>query len=91
MGMQLTLFVVRNPCNSDNYILGTDVSGLAWFIDNGDVFIETDGNENPLLVLLKNHGFNYIRLCTFVEPSADYSYASVIGTWFTAKKTALAG
>src|SRR4029079_19197443 len=28
------------------------------------------------LSLLKNHGFNFVRLRTFVEPSAPYGYAS---------------
>jgi arabinogalactan endo-1,4-beta-galactosidase len=32
-----------------------------------------------MLALLKNHGFNYIRLRTFVEPNADFGYASAIG------------
>jgi len=74
--------------NSDNYILGADVSSLKEFTDNGAIFIDTDGNEKPLLALLKNHGFNYIRLRTFVDPSHDYGYASGAGEWCNAKSEA---
>ena len=69
----------------NDYILGADVSSLAEHVDNGAVFIDTDGNEKPLIALLKNHGFNYIRLRTFVDPSADYGYASGLGEWCNTK------
>lgn len=83
-----TEVVVDNTRTSDNYILGADVSSLAEFIDNGAVFIDTDGNQKPLLALLKNHGFNYIRLRTFVDPAADYGYAAGDGAWCNAKMKA---
>lgn len=77
-----------NTRNSDNYILGADVSSLGELVDRGAIFIDTDGNEKSLLALLKNHGFNYIRLRTFVEPSADYGYASGEGAWCSTKNEA---
>jgi len=61
---------------SSNYILGADISSLNELVDQGAVFIDTDGEEKTLPALLKNHGFNYIRLRTFVNPSADYGYAA---------------
>jgi arabinogalactan endo-1,4-beta-galactosidase len=70
---------------SEDYILGADVSSLAEYVDKGAIFIDTDGQEKPLLLLLKNHGFNYIRLRTFVEPGAEYGYASGEGQWCEAK------
>lgn len=76
------------PRSSEDFILGADVSSLAEYVDNGAVFIDTDGNEKPLLVLLKNHGFNYIRLRTFIDPRADYGYASGDGQWCSAKSEA---
>ena len=78
----------ENTHQRDHYILGADVSSLAEHVDKGAIFIDTDGNEKTLLTLLKNHGFNYIRLRTFVDPSADYGYASGDGTWCTAKTEA---
>ena len=77
-----------NTRQSEQYILGADVSSLAEQVDNGAVFIDTDGYEKPLLTLLKNHGFNYIRLRTFVDPSADYGYATGFGTWCETKNEA---
>lgn len=64
------------PRNSDNYWLGADISSLAEQVDKGAIFVDTDGRERSLLALLKNHGFNAIRLRTFVEPANRYGYAS---------------
>jgi arabinogalactan endo-1,4-beta-galactosidase len=52
------------------------------------VFVDTDGVEKSMFALLKNHGFNYIRLRTFVEPYADYGYATGFGNWCEAKAEA---
>lgn len=59
-----------------SYILGADISSADESIDFGSVFVDTDGSEKSLLELLRNHGFNYIRLRTFVNPLAEYGYAS---------------
>jgi arabinogalactan endo-1,4-beta-galactosidase len=77
-----------NAGQSKPYILGADVSSLAEYVDNGAVFVDTDGVEKSMLELLKNHGFNYIRLRTFVEPYADYGYATGFGNWCEAKAEA---
>jgi arabinogalactan endo-1,4-beta-galactosidase len=58
------------------FILGADISSVDEALDFGVVFVDTDGVEKSLLELLKNHGFNYIRLRTFVDPLAQYGYAS---------------
>lgn len=87
-GNQIEEIPTSDIRNSDNYILGADVSSLGELTDNGAIFIDTDGNEKSLLELLKNHGFNYIRLRTFVDPTADYGYASGDGSWCTAKNEA---
>jgi arabinogalactan endo-1,4-beta-galactosidase len=77
-----------NAGQSKPYILGADVSSLAEYVDNGAVFVDTDGVEKSMFALLKNHGFNYIRLRTFVEPYADYGYATGFGNWCEAKAEA---
>jgi arabinogalactan endo-1,4-beta-galactosidase len=58
------------------FILGADISSADEASRGGSVFIDTDGVEKPLMQLLQNHGFNYIRLRTFVDPQAAYGYAS---------------
>jgi arabinogalactan endo-1,4-beta-galactosidase len=59
-----------------NFILGADISSIDETVDFGSVFVDTDGQEKSLIEILKNHGFNYIRLRTFVDPLAEYGYAS---------------
>jgi arabinogalactan endo-1,4-beta-galactosidase len=80
--------VGNNIEQSRPYILGADISSLAEYVDNGAVFIDTDGVEKSMLALLKNHGFNYIRLRTFVEPYADFGYATGIGAGCESKAEA---
>lgn len=58
------------------FYLGADISGLQEHIDQGVTFVDTDGETKDILSLLKNHGFNYVRLRTFVDPMAPYGYAS---------------
>ncbi|KYG10888.1 hypothetical protein BE21_01160 [Sorangium cellulosum] len=66
------------------FILGADISSVQEAVDNGARYVDTDGNEKGMLELLKNHGFNYIRLRTFVDPGATYGYA--FGTGGTCAK-----
>ncbi len=61
------------------FILGADISSVQEAVDGGATYVDTDGMTKDMLTLLKNHGFNYIRLRTFVDPSADYGYASGSG------------
>ena len=55
------------------FILGADVSNTQ---QSSSTYVDTDGQTKSIFALLKNHGFNYIRLKTFVDPSAPYGYAS---------------
>jgi arabinogalactan endo-1,4-beta-galactosidase len=58
------------------FILGADISSADEAVDGGSVYVDTDGEQKSLVLLLHNHGFNYIRLRTFVNPLAAYGYAS---------------
>ncbi len=55
------------------FMLGADISSVQ---EHDYTYIDVDGKEKPLLEILKNHGFNYVRLKTFVDPNAPYGYAS---------------
>jgi arabinogalactan endo-1,4-beta-galactosidase len=70
------------------FILGADISSVDEAIDGGSVYVDSDGVEKSLLELLANHGFNYIRLRTFVNPVAAFGYAS--GDGCPAKREAYA-
>lgn len=56
-----------------SFFLGADISGVQ---EGNSTFIDTDGQPKSIFALLKNHGFNAIRLRTFVDPMAPYGYAS---------------
>ncbi len=64
------------PGFAGGFILGADISSVQEAAAWGSVFVDTDGVEKSMVALLKNHGFNYVRLRTFVDPAADYGYAS---------------
>ena len=57
-------------------ILGADISSVH---EHSYVFVDTDGKTKSIFELLKNHGFNYIRVKTFVDPKAPHGYASMEG------------
>jgi arabinogalactan endo-1,4-beta-galactosidase len=68
--------VTQPPRFDGAFILGADISSIQETENNGATFIDTDGQPKDMLALLQNHGFNYVRLRTFVEPSAAFGYAS---------------
>ncbi len=68
--------VMEPPRFDGSFILGADISSIQEAENGGTVFIDTDGQQKDMLALLQNHGFNYVRLRTFVEPSAQFGYAS---------------
>ncbi|WP_437730223.1 glycosyl hydrolase 53 family protein [Sorangium sp. So ce1335] len=72
------------PVFEPSFILGADISSIQEAVDSGARYTDTDGNEKGILDLLKNHGFNYIRLRTFVDPGARYGYA--LGTGGSCEK-----
>jgi arabinogalactan endo-1,4-beta-galactosidase len=54
--------------------LGADISFLPQLEERGMKFLE-DGVAKDPIEILKDHGFNYIRLRIFNEPSADSGYS----------------
>ena len=55
-------------------ILGADISWLPQLEDAGHKFYE-NGTQKDMLQILKDHGFNYIRLRIFNNPAADSGYS----------------
>jgi arabinogalactan endo-1,4-beta-galactosidase len=51
------------------YILGADISSVQQAIAAGATYYDDDGTKKDILSLLGAHGFNYIRLRTFVDPT----------------------
>jgi arabinogalactan endo-1,4-beta-galactosidase len=61
------------------FMLGADISSMQEAVDAGTSYVDTDGVSKGLLELLRGHGFNYVRLRTFVDPTALYGYANPTG------------
>lgn len=61
--------------SEQDFMLGADLSSVPEQIDGGAVYLDTDGSPRPILELLGAHGFNYVRLRTFVDPAAPFGYA----------------
>ena len=65
----------EQPLEFDFY-RGADISTVQEYERFGAKFYDVDGAEKSVFTLLKDHGFNAIRLKTFVSPSAKYGYAA---------------
>lgn len=61
------LVLIRWPAHAQ-YIVGADVSYLKEAQDGGTVFKE-NGQPKPALDMLREHGYNWVRLRLFVEPT----------------------
>ena len=59
-----------------DFYRGADISTVQEYERFGAKFYDVDGSEKSIFTLLKDHGFNAIRLKTFVSPSAKYGYAA---------------
>ncbi|MBR4786067.1 MAG: glycosyl hydrolase 53 family protein [Fibrobacter sp.] len=58
------------------FYTGADISTVQEYERNRTKFYDVDGSEKDIFTLLKDHGFNAIRLKTFVDPKAKYGYAA---------------
>ena len=58
------------------FYTGADISTVQEYERNKTKFYDVDGTEKDIFTLLKDHGFNAIRLKTFVDPKAQYGYAA---------------
>src|SRR3954453_12177176 len=57
------------------YILGADISWVEEDEANGTTYFDR-GQRGDVFQILKEHGFNYIRLRVFVNPGAPRGYAA---------------
>lgn len=66
------------------FIIGADISSAQQEEDSGKTFKDMDGSAptgttstgGGILTILKHHGFNYVRLRTFVDPAASGGYST---------------
>ncbi len=65
-----TLLFTRpdRPALPADYMIGADLSFLKWAEDRGTVF-KDDGEPQPGLQILRNHGYGWVRLRLFHSPT----------------------
>jgi arabinogalactan endo-1,4-beta-galactosidase len=76
--------VIDGPAFMPPFIIGADISIVPQKETEGTTFKDVDGSApsgttstgGGILTILKNHGFNYIRLRTFVNPAASGGYSA---------------
>lgn len=66
----------KGPAPHFSFYNGADISTVQEYERWGAKFYDVDGSEKDFFTLLKDHGFNAIRLKTFVSPKAQYGYAA---------------
>ena len=59
-------------CERPGFYIGADITSVQAAEARGVTY--SDGETRDILVLLRDHGFNYIRLRTFVDPRAEGGY-----------------
>jgi arabinogalactan endo-1,4-beta-galactosidase len=62
------------PPFSASYHIGADITWVQHDELYGATFVDTDGETKDILDLMKNHGFNSVRLRAFVDPRAADGY-----------------
>ena len=75
----ITEVCAMNIARSQDYAIGADVSFLAQVEQRGLIF-KDNGTPKPCLEILKDHGYNWIRLRLFHSPTElpnnlDYTIA----------------
>ena len=66
----------EQPPPNFTFYNGADISTVQEYERWNAKFYDVDGAEKDIFTLLKDHGFNAIRLKTFVSPQAQYGYAA---------------
>jgi len=63
------------------YMLGADVSWIPEDEAAGAVYLDRDGRARDPLLILRDAGFNWVRLRLFVDPARGYSAADPRAAW----------
>ena len=66
-GAEATVADSGAPSNP-TFMLGADITWTQQDVAGGATYVD-NGTTKPILQLLKDHGFNFIRLRTFVDPT----------------------
>lgn len=70
----VSVFNAKVNAQKHDKIIGADISWLPQFEEQGNKYYEND-KATDAIQILKDHGFNYIRLRIFNNPRADSGYS----------------
>jgi len=62
------------PYFTASYHMGADITWVQHDEFYGATYLDTDGTQKDILVILKNHGFNSVRMRAYVDPKAFDGY-----------------
>jgi beta-galactosidase len=65
---------IKKPVKTVDRMIGADISFLPQLEDRGAKFYDR-GTEKDAIEILRDHGFNFIRLRIFVNPEKEKGYA----------------
>ena len=67
------------PPFTASYHVGADITWVQHDEMYGATYVDTDGVAKDILTVLKNHGFNSVRMRIYVDPKATDGYDKVDG------------
>lgn len=65
--------ITFTPGGTDLRIRGSDLSGLKKNEDFGAIYFNAQGKPGDAMMILRDHGMNYVRLKVWVNPSDGYN------------------
>ena len=78
------------PYFTASYHMGADITWVQHDEYYGATYLDTDGTAKDILDLLKNHGFNSVRMRAYVDPQANDGYDQFAGFGDQAHTVAMA-
>ena len=70
VSLLILLACIALPCTAKEFFIGADISALTLFEESGAKYLE-NGEPKDLIVILKDNGFNTVRLRLFVNPNKE--------------------
>ena len=73
--MMLAAVLAACTQEPDDFMIGADISEVPASEAAGRVYLDADGKPADICTVMKNNGFDIIRLRLFVNPEAEHGYS----------------
>lgn len=67
--------VMMTGCSAGAFMIGADISEVPANESRGGVYLDSEGNKADICKVMKDNGFDIIRLRLFVNPQAENGYS----------------